>query len=144
MATLNKRRVLIGALGGTLIWIAWSILVEWGVLMKRYPEAQAANQLLVNPRYPLFFFLWIVNFFLLSWILAWLYANLRETQGPGPKTALKLGLMFGFGSGFPMALYLASWSTLDRTFAAWWCLELWVGAILSVIVSGWLYKPPRA
>lgn len=143
MAKLNMRRVLIGALGGTVIWIAWSMVVEYGVMMKRYPEAMSANLLLEYPRYPWFFFGWIVTFFLLSWILAWLYANLRQILGPGPRTALKIGLMVGFAAGFPMAFVLAAWSTLDRFFPAWWCMELWVGAFLSVIVSGWLYKEPK-
>jgi len=144
MATVNKRRVLIGALGGTVIWMAWSIVVEWGMLMPHYSTARAANQMLANPRYPLFFFVWIVTFFLLSWILAWLYANLRDTLGKGPRLALKLGLMVGFAAGFPIAFIIAAWSPLDRVIPLWWCLELWIGAFLSAIASGWLYKEPRA
>lgn len=140
MAAINKRRVLIGALAGTVIWIAWSMVVEQGVLSKRYPAAQAAGLLLQNPRYSFFFFLWIVTLFLVSYVLAWLYANLRQTQGPGPKTALKLGLMVGFASGFPLSMTTASWSPLDRVFPAWWALELWVGACLSSVVAAWLYK----
>jgi hypothetical protein len=144
MAKVNTRRVLIGALGGTVIWIAWSIVVEWGMLMSRYTAAQNVGQLLAAPRYPLFFFVWIVTFFLLSWILAWLYANLRDTLGKGPRLALKLGLTVGFAAGFPIAFIVAAWSPLERIIPLWWCLELWIGAFLSAIVSGWLYKEPKA
>lgn len=144
MATVNRRRVLIGALGGTVIWIAWSMVVEWGMLMKRYLDAQSAGLILVTPRYPLFYFVWIVTFFLLSYILAWLYANLRDTLGKGPRLALKLGLMVGFAAGFPLAFILAAWSPMPRIIPLWWCLELWIGAFLSAIVAGWLYKEPKA
>jgi hypothetical protein len=144
MATINKRRVLIGALGGTIFWLMWSMVVQVGVLWKKYPEAQAANLLLDAPRYPLFFVYWIITLFLLSYLIAWFYAHLRESQGPGPATALKLGLRLGFFAAVPYALSVAAWSPLNRVFPLWWGLELWVGACLSAIVSGWLYKEPSA
>jgi hypothetical protein len=147
MAKVNKLRVLIGALGGTIIWIAWSMGVENTMVTKLRAAAEAAQPgplLLATPRYPLFFFVWVVTLFLLSYILAWLYANLRDTLGKGPRLALKLGLMVGFAAGFPLAFILATWSPLDRFIPLWWCLELWIGALLSAIVSGWLYKEAKA
>jgi hypothetical protein len=140
MATMNKRRMLIGALGGTVIWMAWSIVVESGIQASHFAAAELAGQLRPYPRYPLFFFVWLVTIFLISWILVWLYVSLRDTQGKGPRLALKLALMVGFAAGFPMAFFLAAWSPMDRLIPLWWCLDLWVGAFLSAIVSGWLYK----
>jgi hypothetical protein len=144
MVSFNKRRVLIVALGGTIIWIAWTMLVNYSVLGRHYEVARAAGLMLRAPRYPAFFFFWIVTLFLLSYVIAWMYANLRATQGPGPKTALKLGLKLGFVAGFPLAFSSAAWSPLDRVLPLWWCLDLWVGACLSAIVSGWLYKEAKS
>jgi hypothetical protein len=39
--------------------------------------------------------------FVLAYIIAWLYASARTTQGAGPKTAAQIGLLVGFAAGFP-------------------------------------------
>ncbi len=143
MAGINKLRVLIGALGGTIIWVAWSMGVNNTILKSYYLAAQSAGTMLRVMRYPLFYFVLVVTYFVLSWVIARMYAHLRLTQGPGPGTALKLGLAMGFTAGFPMALILAAWSPMDRAIPLWWCLDLWVGACLSAIVSGWLYKEKK-
>jgi hypothetical protein len=143
MVPINRLRLLIGSLGGTIIWLAWSMVVNAGILERHYKVAQGNGTLLAVMRYPLFFFAWLVVLFLMSYVLGWLYANLRATRGPGPATALKLGLMFGFAAGVPLSLTLAAWSPMDRVIPLWWCLDMWVGSCLSVIVSGWLYKDPK-
>jgi hypothetical protein len=49
-------------------------------------HAQQAGLFLKEPRYPFFPAAWIVVLFLISYILAWLYASARVTRGAGPKT----------------------------------------------------------
>ena len=140
MAVLNTRRVWLGALGGWVIWLIWSVITNFAVLMPRYAAAQQAGTLLKDPRYPFFVPAWFVMLFVLAAICAWLYAGVRATRGPGPKTALCVGALVGFASGFPLAFCLAAWAPFGRAIPLWWMLELWVGAILATLVAGWLYR----
>jgi hypothetical protein len=140
MAAVNARRVWLGALLGWVVWMAWSGVVNLVVLMPRYVAAQEAGAMLKQPRYSFFMVAWWVLLFVLSAIYAWIYAGVRATRGAGPKTALSVGVLAGFASGFPLAFSLASWSPLPRIVPFWWMLDLWVGAILATLVAGWLYR----
>ena len=140
MAAINQGRVWLGAIVGGIVWTLWSMAVNTKVLGPHYDQAQAAGQMLQNPRYPYFILLWALTLIVLSAVIARLYAHLRVSMGPGPKTALKLGLMVGFAAGFPLSLSAASWAPLPRIILAWWCLDLWAGACISAVISGWLYK----
>ena len=64
----------------------------------------------------------------------------RSTLGPGPKTALKVGALVGFASGFPTNFGTATWAVIPRIFPLGWMLELWVGAILATLVAGRIYR----
>ncbi len=140
MAAINSRRVGLGALAGGVVWTIWSMVVNAGVLSTKYAAAGQAGLLLKQPRYPFFIGYWIITLFVLSYILAWLYASARATRGAGPGTALKIGLLVGFAAGFPVNLSQATWSPLNRVIPLWWMLDLWVGAILASLVAGWVYK----
>ena len=140
MAAIKQGRVWLGALVGGIVWMLWSYTVNTVMLGRAYMEAQAAGQLLAQPRYPLFILYWLFTLILVSAVIARLYAHLRQTMGPGPKTAVKLGLLVGFCAGFPLALCVASWSPISRNIPLWWCLDLWVGACISALISGWLYR----
>ncbi len=140
MAAINSKRVFLGAVAGGVVWFIWSMIINLTVLGARYEAAQQAGQFLKEPRYPFFVGQWIIILFLLSYILAWLYASARSTLGPGPGTALRIGLLVGFAISFPLSFSTATWSVLDRIFPLWWMLELWVGAVLATLVAGWLYK----
>ena len=140
MAAINQKRVWLGAVVACIVWTVWSMAVNVGLIGARYQEAQQAKLLLDPPRYPFFYHQWIVTLFILSAIIAWLYASVRATQGPGPRTALLVGLFVGFAAGFPTNFATATWSPLARFFPLMWMLELWVGAILAALVAGWLYK----
>ncbi len=83
---------------------------------------------------------WFVTLFLLTYILTWVYVSARATLGPGPITALRVGLLMGFVMGFPLSLSLAAWAPFSRFITLGWMLDLWVGAILATLVSAWLYK----
>jgi hypothetical protein len=140
MVPVNARRVWLGALAGWVVWLIWSAITNFAVLMPRYAVAQKAGTLLTQPRYPFFMVAWFVLLFVLAVICAWFYAGVRATRGAGPKTALSVGILVGFASGFPLAFSLASWAPFSRVIPLWWMLELWVGAILATLVAGWLYK----
>jgi hypothetical protein len=140
MAATNTRRVLLGAVVGGVAWTIWTFVVNSVILGSRYAVGQEAGQLLTQPRYSLFLVYWIVSLFILSFVLAWLYAGIRATRGAGPGTALKLGLAVGFAASVPANFVIATWIPIDRLFPLWWMIDLWVGAVLASLVAGWLYK----
>jgi hypothetical protein len=140
MATVNTRRVVLGALAGGLVWSIWSTIVNLVILKKWYALAQASGTLLKQPRYPVFIVYWFITIFLLAYVVAWLYSSVRATRGAGPGTALTVGLMVGFAAGFPINLSVAAWAPIARHVPLGWMLDLWMGAILASLVAGWIYK----
>jgi len=140
MAAVNTKRVLIGALGGFVVWFLWSFLIGMTLLQSRYVAAQEVGLFLKESRYPFFVGYWIITLLIMSYFLSWLYASARATRGAGPGTALKIGLMVGFIGGFPSALAGASWSPYTRIIPLGQLAEMWVGAILATLVAGWLYR----
>jgi hypothetical protein len=138
---LNRSRVWLGGLAGGVVWLIWSFLVGQLIIGNaRYLAAQNAGLFLKESRYPFFLGHWIVILFILAIIMAHLYAWARQTLGPGPGTALKIGFLVGFAAGFPGNFAQAAWSPVERTFPLGWMLDLWAGAILATLVAGWLYK----
>lgn len=140
MAAVNKGRVALGVGVGGLAWGIWSMLVNTQFLGAHYMAAQSSGQLLKEARYPLFLAYWFIGLFVFTYILTWIYLSLRETLGPGPKTALRVGFLVGFAIAFPINLSIATWVPIDRVFPMWWMLDLWVGSILATFVSAALYK----
>jgi hypothetical protein len=61
MATVNTRRVALGALAGGLVWSIWSTFVNLVILEPRYALEQSAGTMLKQPRYPLFLVYWFVT-----------------------------------------------------------------------------------
>lgn len=137
---INAKRVWIGALAGGVVWTVWSMIINMAILAPRYAAAQQAGHFLTEPRYGYFLPVYIVATFALSYVIALLYAWSRGTSGPGPGTALKIGLMVGFAAGFPANFATATWSPVDRVFPLWWTLEMWLGAIAAALVAGKLYR----
>ena len=140
MAAVNRKRVLLGALAGGVVWNLWSIGLNVLFLEKYYMAGQQAGFFLKEPRYSFFAGQWILMLFVLSYLMASLYSRVRVSCGPGPKTALQLGAVVGFIAGFPLSFASATWSPFPRMIPLGWMLEMWVGAILATLVAGWLYK----
>lgn len=140
MTAIGLRRVALGTVAGGIVWGIWSTIINMVILMPKYQFAQTHQQMLPQPRYPLFVVYWFITLFLLTYILTWVYASARATLGPGPITALRVGLLVGFVMAFPLGLTLAAWAPFSRAITAWWMLDLWVGSILATLVSAWLYK----
>jgi len=140
MAAISLRRVALGTLAGGVVWGIWSTIINMVILKSKIQIAQEHRWMLAEPRYPLFLVYWFVTLFLLTYVLTWVYVSVRGTLGPGPITALRVGLLIGFAMGFPLSLSLACWATFGRAIALGWMCDLWVGAILATLVSAWLYK----
>jgi len=142
MAVVNTKRVWIGGLVGGVVWIVWATIVNFGLLMPKYQAAMQAGTMLTEEsmRYPFFMVVWLVQFLVWGVLLAALYAGVRLAWGPGPATAVKVGLIGGFLAGFPVNFYLATWAPMSRGIPAGWLLELLVGAVLATLVAGFLYR----
>jgi hypothetical protein len=138
MPAYNRKRVLLGALVGGIVWFLWSWVVNDRILGPHYMAS--TTHFLATPRYGAFLPIWGATCLAMAYVLAWLYAVSRATLGAGPKTALCIGLAVGFLMAFPHNFAMATWSTADRIFPLWWTLESWVGAIAASLLAGWLYK----
>jgi len=136
----NRGRIWLGGLAGGVVWNAWSFLIYYLITGNRYIAAQNAGVFLKTPRYPFFAGQWIVLLFILSIAVAHLYAWARQSLGPGPGAALKVGFLAGFFAGFPDNFAQATWSTVGRALPFGWMVEMWLGAILAALVAGFLYK----
>ena len=136
---LNTARVWLGGIAGGVVWTAWGFFV--GLRQAPFYEAmQKQGLFLKEPRYPLFTPIWIVLIFVMSILIAHLYAWARATAGPGPKTALKIGMIVGFCAGVPGNFGQAAWSPIPRLLPLGWMLDLWIGSILAAVVAGFVYK----
>jgi hypothetical protein len=139
--SLNKGRIWLGGSVGGVVWSVWSIVVnDFVVGNGRYIAAQNAGVFLKTGRYSFFAGQWIVILFVSAIVLAHLYAWTRQTLGPGPRTALRIGFWVGFVAGFPLNFAQATWLAAGRGLPFGWMLEMWVGAILATLVAGSLYK----
>ena len=105
-----------------------------------YEAMQKQGLFLKEPRYPLFAAHWILLLFVMSILLAYLYALSRATAGAGPKTAAKIGMIVGFCAAVPGNFAQATWSPVPRILPLGWMLEMWGGAIIASLVAGFLYK----
>jgi hypothetical protein len=135
----NRTRVWLGGIAGGVVWNAWSFFIQTR-LGPFYEAVQKQGLLLKQPRYPFFYPEWLVLIFVLSILQAYIYAWSRATIGAGPKTAVRIGMIFGFCMGFPSNFAQATWSPVPRMLPLGWMLEMWVGAILAAAVAGFLYK----
>jgi hypothetical protein len=137
--SINRGRVWLGGLAGGVVWSIWSFFVgtrQTALLA----AAQEHGYFLKEPRYPFFVGEWLLILFIMSIILAHLYAWSRATAGPGPYTALKIGAMVGLCAGLPGNFAQAAWSPVPRALPLGWMSDLWGGAILATLVAGWLYR----
>ena len=136
---LNTARVWLGGVAGGVVWTLWGFLI--GLKMNPlYLAAQERGLFLKQPRYSFFVGDWILIIFVMSILLAYLYAWSRATLGAGPWTAAKIGMIVGFCAGVPGNFGQAAWSPIPRMLPLGWMLDMWGGAILATLVAAWLYK----
>jgi hypothetical protein len=136
---LNTARVWMGGIAGGVVWSAWSFFVGTR-LAPLYAAMQKQGLFLKESRYPFFAAHWIGLIFVMSILIAHLYAWARATAGPGAKTAVKIGMIVGFCAGVPGNFAQSAWSPVPRMLPLGWMLDLWIGAILAAVVAGFVYK----
>ena len=136
---VNSARVWLGGIAGGVLWSVWGFLIQ-NKNTAFYQIAQNQGWLLKQPRYPFFVGQFILLVFVMSILIAYLYALSRATAGPGLKTAVKIGMIVGFCAGVPGNFAQATWSPVPRMLPLGWMLDMWIGAILAAVVAGFLYK----
>src|SRR5882762_4489114 len=129
-------------LGGLLAGLVINVVcgVNYGLIIgKRIMEAQQHGHFLQQPRFP-FQLAWMLLMFPVGIALVWLYAAVRPRLGPGPGTALKVGLVAGFLMGVPDNLANAAWGLSGRYLPTMWMIEHVVACMLGTLVGAWLYR----
>jgi hypothetical protein len=138
MSSINLRRVLLGGLAAG-VFVNISQIVLNTMVLSRESEAamRALNLPVIGGQAIAYFTAWG---FLQSFIAIWLYAALRDTLGPGARSALILGVLIWMLSfllprlgGYVLGMY-PLWLTLKS--AAWTLIE----TPLSVLLGAWLYR----
>ncbi|MCI0567390.1 MAG: hypothetical protein L0Z52_04250 [Acidobacteria bacterium] len=137
---INCKRVIVGGILGGVVWSLWTMIINTALLSQKYAEAQAAGEFLAEPRYPLFLLWYILILIVLAMGLAWLYAISRATLGPGPLSAMKVGLVVGLVGSVPFNFAQSAWAPISRYFPLGWLLEGLVGCILATLFAGWYYR----
>lgn len=136
---LNTARVWMGGIAGGVAWSAWDFFIGMR-MVPFYAAMQKQGLFLAQPRYPFFVGQWVGLIFVMSILIAYLYAWSRATSGPGVRTALKVGMIVGFCAGVPGNFAQAAWSPIPRLMPLGWMVDMWGGAILAAVVAGFLYK----
>lgn len=136
---MNTRRILTGGLVAGLVLNVIEMLVNSFLLNDRYMMLQDKGVFLVDPRYP-FLPIWIILIFLVGIALAWFYAVARPRLGPGPKTALLVGLMVGLVAFVPSNFVEASWSAVGRFVPLMWMITGIIETMIGTLVAGAMYK----
>ena len=140
---MNRGRILLGGLLGGLIFNIVSLLVNLVVLKDNYKVLTDAGVFRAEPRGP-FMAVHPLILFLSGIGLTWLYAAARPRLGPGPKTALQVGLLAGLVTSLPSNFAQFAWTHSGGTVAMWWTIEMAVGCALATLAGAWVYREETA
>ena len=139
MAKINTGRVIQGGLIAGLVINLVSFVNNAVIAGPKLMAAREAGKFLLTPRFP-FFPAWMIAMFLLGLELVWLYAAVRPRFGPGPKTALTVGVVVGVLSAVPDNLANAAWGLSGRYLPFMWAVERVVACSLGALVGAWWYR----
>ncbi len=137
---VDLRRVALAGLAGGVVWSGWNAFINLWVLQSRYAVAAEGERLLLEPRYTFYVPGSYAILFVLSLIIAWLYAWIRPARGKGLRTSLPVGFLVGLVAGLPANYYVVCLVDIDKLFPFWWMLDFWVGSILAALVAGLVYR----
>jgi len=138
-STINTGRVIQGGLLAGFVINVICMLNNSVIVGKKIMEAQQAGHFLQQPRFA-FMPAWLIVMFLVGIGLVWLYAVARPRLGPGPGTALTVGIVVGLIAGVPDNMANAAWGLSGRYLPFMWMLEHVVGYGLGTLAGAWWYK----
>lgn len=140
---MNRGRIVMGGLLGGLVFFVVSILVNVVVLADRYKILIDAGVMRADPRgafmavHPLLLLLAGIG-------LTWLYAAARPRLGPGPRSALQVGLLAGLVTSLPSNFAQFAWTHAGGYVSMWWTIEMAVGCSLATLAGAWVYREEAA
>jgi hypothetical protein len=136
---MNYGRVVLGGLVGGVVFSAVSMAVNIAGISARYEFLQRQEVLRVEPRLP-FLPVYLFLLFLASIGLVFLYAAARDKLGPGPKSALLVGITVGLIAGLPGNLAQYAWTYVGGYVSMWWTIEMVLGCALATLAGAWIYR----
>lgn len=136
---MNIKRVVLGGLLGGVVANLVSMIIGLALLMPRYELLQKSGIFRAEPRLP-FAPLWILLLLVIPIGLVWLYAAARPRLGPGPVTALRIGLTVGLIAGLPYNMAAYAWSYEGGFVALWHAIDTMAGYTLATLVGAWFYR----
>jgi hypothetical protein len=139
VGSINTGRVILGGLlAGFVINVVCGLSSQM-LLAGRIMGEQQAGHFLHDPRFP-FLPAWLILMFLVGIALVWLYAAVRPRLGPGPGTAIAVGIVVGLVAGVPDNMANAAWGLSGRYLPCMWMLERVVSYTLGALAGAWLYR----
>ena len=136
---MNWKRIALGGLLAGVVMNALDFAVGIFVLGERYKQFQDAGIFLKEPRLP-FVPIWIAGIFVMGFVAAWFYAAVRPRLGPGPQTALLVGLVLGLVGHVMYNVSAASWGLQGRFMPLVWMVSGIAQLVVGTLVAGWVYK----
>ena len=138
-STINAGRVIQGGLLAGFVINLISMLNNSVILGGRILGSQQAGHFVQEPRFA-FMPVWLLVMFGVGIGLVWLYAAVRTRLGPGPGTALTVGIVVGLLAGVPDNVANAAWGLSGKYLPFMWMLERVVSYGLGTLVGAWWYK----
>ncbi|MBI3993179.1 MAG: hypothetical protein HY342_07880 [Candidatus Lambdaproteobacteria bacterium] len=135
---MNRNRIILAGLAAGILWIVIDFVGHGTMLMNTYAKLGAEGIIHAEPQIPFLPLLLIANL-AIGLALACLYAAVRPRLGPGPKTALLIGLAV-FLVLIPPNLSQAAWSKMTIDVKSWSFVIAAVQAFGASLLAGWLYK----
>ncbi len=136
---MNWKRILVGGIVAGAVMNVLDMLVGMLVLGQRYKALQDAGIYLKEPRLP-FVPLWILGLFAMGIVAAWFYAAVRPRLGPGPKTALLVGLACGLLAHVAYPFSMATWGREGRFIPLVWMASGLLSYLIGALVAGYVYR----
>ena len=75
-----------------------------------------------------------------GFVAVWIYALARTRYGPGPKTAVFVGVTYWLGSAFLAVVSYGMLGLFPIDMLALWAAITLVGIVLSTLVGAWIYR----
>lgn len=138
-SSINTGRVIQGGLIAGVVINVLSMVNNSFIVGAKIMAQQQAGHYLQQPRIA-FLPAWLLVMFLVGIGLTWLYAAVRPRLGPGPGTALGVGLVVGLLAGVPDNLATIAWSPGTGVLGCAWMTERIVTYAIGTLAGAWWYK----
>ncbi len=134
---MNRNRVIVAGLAAGVVWTAIDFAIHGGILAQTYEALVASGAINAPPGW--FLPLVVLANLWVGFTLAFIYASVRSTLGPGPGTALRIGFCV-FIFYIPVLITQVAFYKLGTTVHLWSVIGGLAQTLGATLVAGWLYK----